>query len=396
MIETPQFRTVLRGADPEQVAEALRELQTSLVVSRRAAADRTIELSRLQEEHQTLQAELQAAQQRLSELEQAGGPVQPEATRQGGGHGYSDLGARIGSMLSLAEEEATQIRWAAEQDAAQRRDQAVRALAVELDAVQARLDETVARTAALGDELDQRRARADEEHGRIREHAAQEAEHIRQQARSDAAALNRQAEEQRAAAVTQRDEIHQHLGRIVQLISGVLEGQPEVTSATTPDERRSDPGRERATGLEPTVDDVTPQPEGAQEAQEAQRPRGTAADATIPDATHPHRGQGGVGGESNDRDHQNTRNGHEEVSGRRRPDGRPVPGSARPADATQVFEPVPAEGARGQQAAVGQSRESRESRGSREARESRREYADAGDSFAGEPWPQEEDGAPAR
>lgn len=374
MIEPPQFRTVLRGADPEQVAEALKELQTSLVVSRRAAADRTIELSRLQEEHQALQATFDAAQQRLAELEQSAGSGQAASAPAGGGRSYGDLGARIGSMLSLAEEEATQIRAAAETEAAERRDHAVRALAAEMVAEEARLDETKARTAALGDELQQLRARADEEHGRMREHAMQEAEHIRQQARSDADNLLRQAEEQRAAAVTHRDQVHEHLGRIAELIGGVLGGRPEQP-ASSADTDRSEASAStardaQATDLEPTVDDVVP----AQKAQEKE------ADATVPDLTHPSPPAEKSG---DSRDERNGHHGSEQPPtpvGAGRQADRPAFAPARSSDATQVIEPV--------SASAPQPRPST-------ARESRRQYADAGDSFVGEPW-QEEDGAPSR
>ena len=46
MNEPPQFRSVLRGYDPEQVAAVLADLADSLTVARRTAADRTMELIR--------------------------------------------------------------------------------------------------------------------------------------------------------------------------------------------------------------------------------------------------------------------------------------------------------------------------------------------------------------
>jgi hypothetical protein len=217
VIEPPQFRTVLRGADPEQVAEAIKELHTSLVVARRAAADRTIELSRMQEEYQSVQAALQAAEQRITELEQS------SAT---GGLGYGDLGSRIGSMLSLAEEEAAQMRAAAETEIAERRERAVRALTAELTAEQARLDETRVRTAALEDELGRLRGRAEAELEELRAEAVKDADEIRRQARADAEQQGREAEGARAAAVTQRDEIHARLGEIAVYIANVVGAEP--------------------------------------------------------------------------------------------------------------------------------------------------------------------------
>src|SRR4051794_39303178 len=78
MSEEPPFRTVLRGYDPEQVRSAFDELQTSVVTARRMTADRTIELTRMQEQLATVQRELDATSARLRELEsrpaQAGTP----------------------------------------------------------------------------------------------------------------------------------------------------------------------------------------------------------------------------------------------------------------------------------------------------------------------------------
>ena len=368
MSDTPQFRTVLRGADPEQVAEAMKELQTSLVVSRRAAADRTIELSRLQEEHETLQAGYAAAQHRLQVLEQSGGSAHPESAAAAPAPSYGDLGARIGSMLSLAEEEATQIRAAAEKDSAEQRDRAVQALAAELVAEQTRLEETKARAAALDGELAQQREQADVEHGRQREHAMQEAEQIRQQARSDAESLHRQAEEQRAAAVGHREQVHEHLGQIVAMIEGVLDGRGgTTTSAGGLDGHAPDGRATQQAELAPTVDDIghqsqpdpqsepqpqsQPEPQGQPEPQRQPEPQShTDPDATVPDAVDP-----GPGAQ----------------------DGRPDHPAA---DATQVFEPVTSPPPAPRRSA---------------ARESRRQFADAGDSFVGEPW-QQEDGATTR
>lgn len=223
MIEPPQFRTVLRGADPEQVAEAIKELHSSLVVARRAAADRTIELSRMQEEHQSLQAALQAAEQRITELERSGGTAAAGLT-------YGDVGSRIGSMLRLAEEEAAQLRAAAEAEIAERRDHAVRAMAAELEAEQARLEETRARTAALEDELGRLRGRAEAEREQLRAEAVQDADEIRRQARADAERLSGEAEAARAAAVTHRDEIHARLAEIAASIADLL-GTPSGPAA---------------------------------------------------------------------------------------------------------------------------------------------------------------------
>ena len=112
MSEESQFRTVLRGFDPEQVKSAMDEMHTSVVTARRLAADRTIELTRMQDH--------------LNQVPAAPRRGHPRADRGAGeaGHRQSapsagDVGARIGSILALANEEAEELR-AAGRDQVQR------------------------------------------------------------------------------------------------------------------------------------------------------------------------------------------------------------------------------------------------------------------------------------
>jgi cell division septum initiation protein DivIVA len=116
MSEEPPFRTVLRGYDPEQVRSALDELQTSVVTARRMTADRTIELTRMQEQLATAQRELEAVSARLRELE--------SHPAQAGTPSVTDVGARIGSILALANEEAEELRAAGREDARRRLEEA--------------------------------------------------------------------------------------------------------------------------------------------------------------------------------------------------------------------------------------------------------------------------------
>ena len=114
MSEESQFRTVLRGFDPEQVKSAMDEMHTSVVTARRLAADRTIELTRMQDHLNQVQRRLDEATARIAELEKQAPQSAPSA---------GDVGARIGSILALANEEAEELRAAG-------RDQAQRTLAV--------------------------------------------------------------------------------------------------------------------------------------------------------------------------------------------------------------------------------------------------------------------------
>ncbi|HEY8308125.1 MAG TPA: hypothetical protein VIG79_15740 [Lapillicoccus sp.] len=110
MSEESQFRTVLRGFDPEQVKSAMDEMQTSVVTARRLATDRTIELTRMQDHLNQVQRRLDEATARIAELEKQAPQSAPSA---------GDVGARIGSILALANEEAEELR-AAGRDQAQR------------------------------------------------------------------------------------------------------------------------------------------------------------------------------------------------------------------------------------------------------------------------------------
>ena len=116
MSEEPPFRTVLRGYDPEQVRSALDELQSSVVTARRMTADRTIELTRMQEQLAKTQRDLEAARARLSEADSHPSPTAAPSV--------ADVGARIGSILALANEEAEELRAAGRDDARRRVEEA--------------------------------------------------------------------------------------------------------------------------------------------------------------------------------------------------------------------------------------------------------------------------------
>src|SRR4051794_38083713 len=92
--ETPNFRTVRHGYDPESVDEHVARLSRLVEDAQR----RTTELT------QRLQQLSAAAESRL----QATAPT------------FADFGERIGEILTLAEEEAVRIRANAESDAQRR------------------------------------------------------------------------------------------------------------------------------------------------------------------------------------------------------------------------------------------------------------------------------------
>lgn len=244
MTDQPQFRTVLRGLDPDQVASTIKELQTSLVIARRTAADRTVDLSTAQQEVQSLRSQLEAAETRLAEVEQESGAA---------AHGYGDLGSRIGSMLSLAEEEASQMRASAVAEARQIREAADADAMRMQSAAQASADEIVQRAsedaatrkaqaeslyeerssllttaeADLDRSLAERRQQAESELTQARD----EARRIVEAAQADAAQIRRDTEDQLAQASANRDRINAHLGEVHQVLVGLIAaGQAPLVS----------------------------------------------------------------------------------------------------------------------------------------------------------------------
>jgi cell division septum initiation protein DivIVA len=169
MSEHPEFRTVLRGYDPEQVRATVDELHTSVVTARRLAADRTIELTKMQDHLHQVQRQLDEATARVTEL-QARPASAPSA---------SDVGTRIGSILALANEEAEELRSAGREEA------------------QRRIDEADAAVAAM-------RAAGERDAEQLRSTARAEADRLvteaRRQAADVAAAAARDAEASRAEA----------------------------------------------------------------------------------------------------------------------------------------------------------------------------------------------------
>jgi hypothetical protein len=101
MNESPQFRAVLRGYDPDQVTAVVTDLTSSLMVARRTAADRTMELTRAQQRADSLEAQLSETTEKLSTAQQDS-TAAPDA--------FAIVGTRLTAILELAEEEAGQVR----------------------------------------------------------------------------------------------------------------------------------------------------------------------------------------------------------------------------------------------------------------------------------------------
>ena len=104
------FRSVLRGYDPAQVEQHIHELGQAAAAARQEAAERTIEVTKLEATRGQLRNEVERHVQRARTLE--------EEQMKASAPTYSSLGERIGSILMLADQEASELRARAEVDAA--------------------------------------------------------------------------------------------------------------------------------------------------------------------------------------------------------------------------------------------------------------------------------------
>jgi DivIVA domain-containing protein len=104
------FRSVLRGYDPAQVDQHVHELAQAAAAARQEAAQRTIEVNKLETAHGQLRKEVERHVQRARTLE--------EEQMKASAPTYATLGERIGSILTLADKEASELRERAKADAA--------------------------------------------------------------------------------------------------------------------------------------------------------------------------------------------------------------------------------------------------------------------------------------
>jgi len=104
------FRSVLRGYDPAQVDQHVHELGKATAAARQEAAARTIEVTKLEAAQGQLRNEVERHVQRARTLE--------EEQMKASAPSFATLGERIGSILTLADQEATELRTRAQADAA--------------------------------------------------------------------------------------------------------------------------------------------------------------------------------------------------------------------------------------------------------------------------------------
>jgi cell division septum initiation protein DivIVA len=177
MSETPSFRSVLRGYDPAQVDQWRGQHAQALEQARQEAAERTVEvtglksaLARAQEDHDRTRKALESAQ---------------EQQRQASAPTFAGLGERIGTILTLADEEASEIRRNAQADA-----------------------QTLAGTSRLA--ADQARVDADRYAENVRTKAEAEATQLVEKARQQADALLDDADREAAARREEAEAYYEH------------------------------------------------------------------------------------------------------------------------------------------------------------------------------------------
>ena len=228
-----QFRTVLRGYEPTQVDQRIREL-----AERAAAAERRAD------ELREMVGKLE------SERERAGAEAAPPAPAT-----FEHLGQRVGAILTLADEEANSIRSRAEDEVEElraraaedsgriraeadryaenrRRDADTESARILEDRKQAaeaefqlQMDAAQQRHADLEALIERQRNEADAEHAeavrrsaRLVEDAEQKAAGILSEAKTAAARVRADSDRELAAATQRRDSINAQLANVRQML----------------------------------------------------------------------------------------------------------------------------------------------------------------------------------
>lgn len=100
--QNPAFRTVMRGYESGEVDRVVAELRKALEQARAETADSSISVTKMHSQVAQLEEQLSGYRARLAALEQEQRETAPPS--------FNDLGARIGKMLKLAQEEAAEMR----------------------------------------------------------------------------------------------------------------------------------------------------------------------------------------------------------------------------------------------------------------------------------------------
>lgn len=187
----PTFRTVLRGYEPAQVDAEIATLQQALDAARAELGELTVQLKESRHGQLEVEARLGVAVARAEEAARA----RTLASRPT----FEELGARVGQILSLAEEEAATLVRTAQEEAARLVEEATsRAEAAAVEADRYAVDTRSAAEADAEARLAGAQRRADE----LIDHADREAAARREEA--EAVYESQQARAAQAAADFER------------------------------------------------------------------------------------------------------------------------------------------------------------------------------------------------
>lgn len=192
MSETPSFQTVRRGYDPSEVEQVLRRMRDNHAAALQESAEKTVVANKLQ-------ASLDGARSDVARLSREIDGLKAETAN--GKVNFAELGPRITQILTLADEEAAEMRAKAQQDAKEFGDAASFEVHKLRSAAEAYAQET--------------RSKADADAARIIENAKREADDLIDHADREASARRGEAEavyeQQRAAAAAAAADFEQTL-----------------------------------------------------------------------------------------------------------------------------------------------------------------------------------------
>ena len=121
MIDRPNFKFSRRGYEPEEVDAFIESQNRTLQAAKKDAAERSVELTKLNSALTDLRGQLGQQSRAMADLKKNASAA-PTQT-------FADLGERIGQILMLADQEASEMRAAANVDADEIRERANRAAA---------------------------------------------------------------------------------------------------------------------------------------------------------------------------------------------------------------------------------------------------------------------------
>src|SRR6478735_4455029 len=102
MIDRPNFKFARRGYEPEEVDSFIEQQNRTLQAAKKDAAERSVELTKLNAALTDLRGQLGQQSRVMAELRRHSSPTSAQT--------FADLGERIAQILALADQEAGEMR----------------------------------------------------------------------------------------------------------------------------------------------------------------------------------------------------------------------------------------------------------------------------------------------